>query len=319
MKTDQIRKFIKASFVTSTLSLLMLVGIFFSIQPDPKHYYQGSVLKLDLLKNTPSPRIIITGGSNVAFGIDSKMMEEYFKVPVINHGLVVGLGVAPIKELKEYIRPGDIIIISLEYYNFQDEEAFYGYSNYLADWIEFSLNRVKYLPDPVSDLPNMINIILQRKINRQANFYLYGGTLEPIRDIYTGDQFNANGDFIGHLDIDPDIKTEISSSAYPINILNEAYSFLAEFNQYALSRGASVYYESQPNRQSNCDATGYKGLRRFYRILQRETSIPLLTPLNQLCIPDEYFFDTPYHLNAEGRKIRTERLIENLKAALDAK
>jgi hypothetical protein len=247
------------------------------------------------------------------------MMEENLDLPVINHGLVVGLGAAPIKELKDYIQTGDIIIISLEYYNFQDEEAFYGYSNYLADWIEFSPKRVKYLPDPIGELPNMINIMLQRKINRQANYYLYGGTLEPMRDMYTGDQFNAYGDFIGHLNINPDTRTEISSSAYPINILEEAYLFLDEFNQYALSRGARVYYESQPNRQSNCDTTGYNVLRRFYRILKKETSIPLLTPMDQLCIPDEYFFDTPYHLNAEGRAFRTERLIENLKAELNEK
>jgi hypothetical protein len=319
MKFNQIRKFIKASVIVASLIHLILGGIFFSIQPDPKHYYQGSVLKLNLLQNTPSPRIIVTGGSNIAFGIDSEMMEKYFKVPVINHGLVVGLGVAPIKELKEYIQPGDIIIISLEYYNFQDDEAFYGYQNYLADWIEFYPNRVKYLPDPIRELPNMINIMLQRKINRQVNYYLYGGTLDPVRDIYTGDQFNAYGDFVGHLDINSHTQTKIGSSAYPINILDEAYAFLAEFNQYALSRGASVYYESQPNRQSNCNATGYNVLRRFYRILQRETSISLLTPMDQLCMPDEYFFDTPYHLNAEGRALRTERLIENLNDTLNTK
>ncbi len=29
-------------------------------------------------------------------------------------------------------------------------------------------------------------------------------------------------------------------------------------------------------------------------------------------MPDKYFFDTPYHLNAQGRRIRTKHLIENL-------
>lgn len=29
-------------------------------------------------------------------------------------------------------------------------------------------------------------------------------------------------------------------------------------------------------------------------------------------MPDKYFFDTPYHLNAQGREIRTKRLIRNL-------
>lgn len=316
MKTNEIHKFFKACLPTTLLVILILGIIFISIQPDPKHYYQGSMLKLDLLKTTPSPRIIITGGSNVAFGIDSELMEERLKLPVINHGLVVGLGVAPIKELRDYIKPGDIIVISLEYYNFADRVAFFGYPNYLSDWIEFSPQRVKYLPNPISDIPNMATMMLQRKVNRQINYYLYGQSLDQFREIYTGDQFNAHGDFTGHLNINPEDQSAIGSSAYPITILDEAFVFLAGFNRYALSKGARVYYEPQPNRQTNCEATSDKRLARFYKTLQKETSIPVLTPLDQLCLPDEYFFDTPYHLNAEGRRTRTERLIDNLTIAL---
>lgn len=29
-----------------------------------------------------------------------------------------------------------------------------------------------------------------------------------------------------------------------------------------------------------------------------------------------YFYDTPYHLNQQGRRVRTERLIDSLKIAL---
>lgn len=312
-----IRKLIQACLIIATLVALVLGSVFIAIKPDPKHYYQGSMLKLDLLKNTPSPRIIITGGSNVAFGIDSELIEEYFQLPVINHGLVVGLGVTPIKELRDYIKPGDVIVISLEYYNFSNSASFYGFPEYLADWIEFSPERIKYLNHPLREAPSMINIILQRKLNRQLNFYLYGQSLEEMRGLYTGDQFNSYGDFIGHLNLDPESQSAIGSSAYPLTTLDEAYTFLADFNQYALAHGARVFYEPQPNRYTNCEATGDKELDNFYRTLQRKTSIRVLTSSDQLCMPDEYFFDTPYHLNATGREFRTQRLIRNLKIALD--
>lgn len=319
MKTSNlIPKFYKAFLLTSILVSLIFSIIFVSIQPDSKHYYQGSILKLDLLKTIPSPRVIITGGSNVAFGIDSKLIEENLGLPVINHGLVVGLGVAPVKELRDYIKPGDIIVISLEYYNFSDNVAFFGYPDYLSDWIEFSPKRIKYLPNPVSDMPNIFTIMLQRKVNRQINYYLYGKSLDQLREIYTGDKFNVFGDFTGHLNLNPIDQSDIGASAYPVNILDEAYTFLAEFNRYAVSKGARVYYEPQPNRQTNCEATGVKRLERFYKTLQKETSIPILTPLDQLCLPDGYFFDTPYHLNAEGRNIRTVYLIDNLSNALNS-
>jgi hypothetical protein len=161
----------------------------------------------------------------------------------------------------------------------------------------------------------MLTIMLQRKINRQLNYYLYGQSLEQVRGLYTGDQFNAHGDFIGHLTLESDIP-EIGASPYPITILDEAYVFLAEFNEYAHAKGARVFYEPQPNRQTNCEMTGNKRLVNFYRTLQKETTIPVLTPLDELCIPDTYFFDTPYHLNASGREIRTQNLIKNLKIAL---
>jgi len=313
----EIRKLVKTCLIIAFLVVFILGCVFIAIEPDPKHYYQGSMLKLDLLKNTPSPRIIITGGSNVAFGIDSELIEEYFQLPVINHGLVVGLGVTPIKELGDYIKPGDVIVISLEYYNFSNRASFYGFPEYISDWIEFSPERIKYLNHPLRDSPNMVNIILQRKLNRQLNFYLYGQSLEEMRGLYTGDQFNSYGDFTGHLNIDPGSQSAIGSSAYPITILDEAYTFLADFNQYALAQGARVFYEPQPNRYTNCEATGTKELDNFYRTLQRRTSIRVLTSLDQLCMPDEYFFDTPYHLNETGREFRTQRLIKNLKIALD--
>jgi hypothetical protein len=312
----EILKFFKNFLLIFSLVLLTLGGIFVSIKPDPEHYYQGSMLKLELLKNTPSPRIIVTGGSNVAFGIDSELIENSFELPVINHGLVVGLGVTPIKELREYIRPGDIVIISLEYYNFSDSASFYGFPEYISDWIEFSPDRFKYLPDPIRETPNMITIMLQRKLNRQLNYWLYGQSLDQVRGLYTGDQFNAHGDFTGHLDSTPESQSAIGSSAYPLTNLDEAYVFLAEFNQFAQANGVRVFYEPQPNRQTNCETTGDRRLVNFYRTLQKETSIPVLTPLDQLCLPDEYFFDTPYHLNAAGREIRTLHLIDNLKIAL---
>jgi len=92
------------------LSMLVTTSLFFSIKPDSEHYYQGSLEKVRLLESTPSPRIIIFGGSNIALGIDSEMIEQAFGIPVINDGLQVGLGVTPLNEIRKYLRPGDIII-----------------------------------------------------------------------------------------------------------------------------------------------------------------------------------------------------------------
>lgn len=314
--SDKYLRLLKSIILVIVLAVLMAGWIFIATPPDEKHLYQASLLKTRLLQDTPSPRIIIMGGSNVAFGIDSQRMERELGIRIINDGLHVALGIAPLNEIKRYLRAGDIVIISLEYYNFTDDQSFYGQPQYLADWVEFSPERIWDLHEPYRQMPSIYTIMLQRKINRQLNYYLNGFSYEAGRNFYSGDQFNEYGDFIGHLGRQGDVHFEIADSVYPINLVEDAYVYLEEFNQFALSKGAVVFYEAQAHRQTNCDKTGERDLDRFFSRLKIRTTIPLLTNLSQLCLPDDYFYDTPYHLNEQGRKIRTERLIVNLKAAL---
>ncbi len=316
IENNDLLKFLKNTTVVVVLVALTISAIFIATPPDEKHFYQASLLKSDLLRSIPSPRIIIVGGSNVAFGIDSERMEQELGIPVINDGLHVALGIAPLNEIKHYLRAGDIVIISLEYYNFTDEQSFYGQPQYLADWVEFSPERIWYLHEPYKQAASIFTIMLERKINRQLNYYLYGFSHEAERGFYTGNLFNKHGDFIGHLGENANKHFEIDDSAYPINLIKDAYVYLEDFNQYALSKGAMVFYEAQAHRQTNCEKTGKNNLDKFFNRLKTRTTIPLLTDLDQLCLPDDYFYDTPYHLNEQGREVRTERLIENLKAVL---
>jgi hypothetical protein len=55
--------------------------------------YLAAVLEKDrLIRNTPSPKIILVGGSNLAFGIDSRMMQDSLGLRVVNMGLYAKLG-----------------------------------------------------------------------------------------------------------------------------------------------------------------------------------------------------------------------------------
>ncbi len=77
--------------------------------------------KCYLLDNTPSPRIVFVGGSNLAFGLDSKRIEDSFNLPVLNYGLHAGIGLKfMVDDVEQYVRKGDIVIFVPEY------EHFYG-------------------------------------------------------------------------------------------------------------------------------------------------------------------------------------------------
>ena len=305
------------SFFISLLQVILLtaaiiVMVLLAIRPDSDHYFAGSRLQLELLKTIPSPRMILAGGSNVSFGIDAELMQQKLGIPVINDGLHAGLGIVPLRELLDYLRPGDVVIISLEYQLFANSDVMDGDLAFLSDWIEYSPQRIQYLSDPWRQAPALYATMLQRKVNRNVNTYLFGGSLDEVRNVFVGTKYDANGDFIGHLQQASAPRNKISFEPYPVStVQEEIFIFLEQFHQTARDKGAEVYFEAPASRKSNCDTTGETSLANFFQILEEKLSIPVLTPLEEVCLPDKYFFDTVYHLNAEGREWRTQRLIEN--------
>ena len=305
------------AFFVSLIQVVLLTAViialtFWGIRPDPDHYFAGSLLQTRLLENTPSPRIILTGGSNVAMGIDAELMQRTLDIPVINDGLHAGLGLAPLQEVQAYIRERDVIIISLEYNLFTNRDVMNGDPTFLSDWIEYSSRRVRYLPNPWEETPGIYAIMLQRKVNRQVNSYLFGGSLSETRRIFTGTNFDANGDFIGHLQTLSTEQQKIPATPYPVsNPQEDIFVFLENFSRVAREKGAEVYFEAPASRQRNCRATGVEQIANFLRTFAERSSIPVLTRPEDVCLPNKYFFDTEYHLNAQGRELRTKRLIQN--------
>ena len=307
-----VRTFFGSMVHVISLTAAIIALTFLGIKPDPDHYFAGSRLHIKLLENTPSPRIILVGGSNVSFGIDAELMQRTLGIPVINDGLHAGLGLAPLRELEEYIRKGDVIIISLEYNFFAYQDVMDGDTAFLSDWIEYSPRRIQYLSNPWREAPGIYATMLQRKVNRKVNTYLFGGSLAEVRSVFVGTKYDLNGDFIGHLQEVSTNRRKIPATPYPVSGLqDQIFVFLQNFNQIAHEKGAEVYFEAPASRQSNCKATGEALMADFFKTFSGRSSIPILTRLEEVCMPDKYFFDTEYHLNAQGRELRTKRLMEN--------
>jgi len=308
----QVRHFFISLLQVILLTAVLIALVFATIKPDPDHYFAGSRLQLELLKGIPSPRIILVGGSNVSFGLDAELMQRRLGIPVINDGLHAGLGLAPLRELEGYLRPGDVVILSLEYQLFSSRDVMDGDLTFLSDWIEYAPERIQFLSDPWREAPALYATMLQRKVNREVNRYLFGGSLDEVRTVFVGTRYNSNGDFIGHLQQASTPPRKISFEPYPVfTVQDEIFVFLKRFHQTAGEKGAEVYFEAPASRRINCEKTGETSLAKFFNSLEERSSIPVLTPLDAVCLPDKYFFDTAYHLNAEGRQVRTERLIEN--------
>lgn len=59
-------------------------------------------------------------------------------------------------------------------------------------------------------------------------------------------------------------------------------------------------------------------IQRVSRELER-AGISFIAPPEKFALPDNLYFDTPYHLNLDGRRIRSELMIEIFQPVVSAK
>lgn len=97
---------------------------------------------------------------------------------------------------------------------------------------------------------------------------------------------------------------------------NETISCLNDFNLYATGRGATVYF-SFPCYSSTYYKRNKKEISSIYEQLKKKIEFDILDTPEDNLYNDEYFYDTEYHLRGEGRKLRTYKLITNLKKYIE--
>ena len=100
-------------------AMLLITG---AVLPE---YYQDSYYAVlpdmyQRLKETQGPKIVVVGGSNVAFGLDSALMEEIlaekgYPYSVCSFGLYAAVGTSAMLDLSEdTVNEGDIVILAFE-------------------------------------------------------------------------------------------------------------------------------------------------------------------------------------------------------------
>ena len=99
------------------IQLFIAAAVFCNSQNQPRYGYMAAFEdKVRMLQEHRDPSIILIGGSNVAFGIDSEILENEIQLPTLNTGLHAGLGLQFYLDVAEkYARRGDIVVLLPEY------------------------------------------------------------------------------------------------------------------------------------------------------------------------------------------------------------
>lgn len=110
---------------------------YFVIGSQYRYSYQASLIdKVHRLESIEEPKIILVGNSNVAFGIQSRILEDEIGMPVVNLGLHRGLGNAYHEQIAKLdINKGDIVVVC--HSTFADDDAI---GNTSLAWITYDCN-----------------------------------------------------------------------------------------------------------------------------------------------------------------------------------
>ncbi len=312
------KKFILKAFIFSALILSTIFGIIY-IQPIDKDKYLMTLLdKHRLLAATPQPRIILVGDSSLAFGMDSAMVQKATGYNVINMGLHGGLGLLYIMdELKPYLKKDDIVIFNLDYTHYI---GFGTGDNTLIEvtivmpWIIRYYSRENYMPF-ITNIP----VTFQRRLR---------GLFNPSKEGpgHRRSGFNEYGDNIGHIGLTSDYfkgmdfiaqyvpqARQLNMTRFLPDRVNEpVVLYMNRFSSYWERRGVKIYLAYSPLLE-NDRPKQEKTLRSLDRDIRERIHMKVIgNPLNYI-YPQKYFFDNEFHLNGEGRELRTRQLLEDLK------
>jgi hypothetical protein len=278
------------------------------------NYLAQTVDKHQRLWRIPSPKLVVVGGSNVPFGIQCEKIQAALGIPTVNMGLAAGEGIDfMLAEIKPALRKGDVVLLSLEYDRFGG-----GFDPNILQQI------LQYRPASVVHLraKHIRKVVLDRGlqilggiVRHALTSHLRTDTNRPRGVQSRG--FNAWGDLVRHYGQPNRLpptqansgKLFPDSARYPTS---DVVRQLREFATFCHQREVRFTFSFPPHPPRPIEESAVI----IQEIASALSGIPHLTVLDS---PTDHaydpalFYDTGYHLNQAGAKLRTEKLIVSLR------
>ena len=278
--------------------------------------------KYERLNTVEGPKVVVVGGSSVAFGLDSEKLEEYIGMPVVNFGLYAALGTKVMLDMSESgIGEGDIVIISPEL----DPQTLSLY--FSAD------TTLKAMDENFSmvwdiDHENWFNLLggMWKFASEKRERYLSikeNGPRES-EDIYQSKYFDPV-----YYDFEYMRPENVMSEYYDVNtpiyldgtiVDSSDFADFAEYlNNYIKrceDKGATVYFSYCPMNEMALTHTDEETVSDFDAKMQSMIDCEFITDIRTMMLDAGYFFDTNFHLNDAGVVLRTIQLAYDIKFAV---
>ena len=264
------------------------------------------------LDGIDTPKIVFVGGSAVAFGILSPLVEEHLGMPAVNYGLYADIGIKAMLDLSlPGIKEGDIVVVMPET-DAQAYSLYFGAYSFLcaADGDRSLIFRAS--SDNYAELFGA-----SWKFAAQKLKYCLSGEYPDPAGIYNAKSFDGYGD------ICYERAGNIMPAGYVSNPIVYSESivgdgFIDSINEYVRAckkRGAEVYFSFAPSDMLAVESDD-EDILAFYTYLTKALDCELISYPSDYIYDYRYFYDTNFHVNDAGAVLNTVNIIKDLKRAM---
>ena len=253
--------------------------------------------KVALLETIGKPRIIFIGGSNLAFNLDSRMLQDSLKYHIVNFGMASSIGLRyQLEDCYDYIQEGDVIVLQFEYENFLNN------GNGDQDFLKF-MQSVKWRRYDKLNWHQYITIIktapaMMRHDMKRLLLYPSRKSFDtPPSDTefsYAASGFNEFGDEVSHFNY-----PSKPVSARPLDLKNYSKNFVVWLENIIgkyEQKGANVILLPPVCVRSFYDSVDTDIASQ----LLKEIGHPYVVSPSFMVQDDLYYFDLSYHLTRDG-------------------
>ncbi len=305
--------------------LIIPVVLLLSVFCLPSQYensYMGELkYKYNRLQHTDGKRIIIVGGSGMAFDIDSSLIKENFpEYDVINMGMYAALGTVPVLNITlSSVHEGDIIIFAPEQ-NSQTLSMHLG-SDYAWQALDGAFNMLPFFFNSEDNISLMLSAF-PRFATEKLKFFVNNSAPDP-ESVYRKSAFSEYGDISDTLPQNIMINgyDENTDIFYDENVISEDFvAYLNKCNSFITQNGATFLFAYCPANSAavkEAENSAFSdALDNYNASLSSNFSFDIIGNPHNSIMDREWFYDTNFHLNSSGKTLCTRQLIRDLKAYL---
>jgi len=255
------------------------------------------------LEALSSPKMVLVGGSNLHYSINSKMLQDSIDIPVVNMGIQQSIGLQYMfDEVKESLCEGDILMVLIQP------------SSYIGMPIEGQTNIARI----ASIYPKGI-----RHLNAKQcyNAVMFSGValIQNFRDMQVAlskklrgkptfyESCDEFGDYHGHKGKASQFKSRYRDFTDDKFHDNGILPLIDHIQKYVEQKNARVLIGFTPSAKSMSDSL-------FFGKIQMKLPPEIVVGnMSDYILPDAFFFDSPKHLIYSKRDMRTQMLIQDLR------